>query len=646
MGRVRTGSGRSMNDVPAGASTVAAGNAQGHQFIARALRLVGVVALGLVCVPIITPTALDLLDGSWVLANSWAHIEELHWGSDLAYTYGPLGFLRSPVPFGPTLVAGGIAFWVGSAVLTVWATIRLLGTGPAAWLVAFLTASLASTVSEVSMPLVAVALLALGTRLKPTGVPVGWAYLGLGLASATLFLTKLNIGVTAAAVVACLAICGPSKSRAVFGLVGGFGVGVISLWLLSDGQIAGLAQFLRDGLELSLGYSHALSNGSRTPGAVAVYAAGVVLFLALVGSGWWAARECPRLVRVGVAVALAILGASAWLQGFGRFDPGHLAIYFSLVGAMCLPLVWAAVSPRVWRIVAISGCYLLAAGPLLVALGSPGGGAPVRLAGPTALVHPLASAGHVVDAMRLSVDESAREARLQTLRDSFASSAALPVSITEALGGASAHAEPQSLGAIWAAGGRWAPVPVYQTHMAYTEYLDRRNSQSLLSSQRTQVVLREDVGLDDANPLWQSPGLQLAYLCTFRESLSDVRWSLLVRGDDRCGPTRDLGEVQVPARTAVAVPQAAGIVVAQVAPSARIRGRVEVTCDGRTYPLMQPLPTGPLILRVPEAAGWTTQSHPLSCDSVEFQRAGGDSLGGRPARRAVRQSEVRWPSLP
>ena len=68
--------------------------------------------------------------------------------------------------------------------------------------------------------------------------------------------------------------------------------------------------------------------------------------------------------------------------------------------------------------------------------------------------------------------------------------------------------------------------------MAYTEYLDRRNSQSLLSSQRTQVVLREDVGLDDANPLWQSPGLQLAYLCTFRESLSDVRWSLLVRGDE------------------------------------------------------------------------------------------------------------------
>ena len=276
MGRVRTGSGRSMNAVPAGASTVVAGNAQGHQFIARALRLVGVVALGLVCVPIITPTALDLLDGSWVLANSWAHIEGLHWGSDLAYTYGPLGFLRSPIPFGPTLVAGGIAFWVGSAVLTVWATIRLLGTGLAAWVVAFLSASLASTVPEVSMPLVAVALLALGTRLKPTGVPVVWAYVGLGVASATLLLTKLNIGVTAAAVVACLAICGPSRSRALVGLAGGFGVGLVSLWFLSGGRIEGLGLFLRDGLELSLGYSHALSNGSRTPGAVVVALGGTL----------------------------------------------------------------------------------------------------------------------------------------------------------------------------------------------------------------------------------------------------------------------------------------------------------------------------------------------------------------------------------
>ena len=580
--------------------------------------------------PIIIPSRLDLIDGSWVLANSWAHVEGLRWGSDLAYTYGPLGFLRSPIPFGPTLVAGGIAFWVGSAAGIIWASIRLLGTGPAAWLIAFLSASLASTVPEVSMPLVGVALLALGTRLKPTGVPVGWAYLGLGVASAVLFLTKLNIGVTAAAVAACLAMCGPSRSRALLGLVGGFGVGVVSLWFVSGGRIEGLAQFLRDGFELSLGYSHALSNGSRTPGAVVVYAAGVALFLTLVGSGWWAAREFSRLVRVGAGAALVILGSSAWLQGFGRFDPGHLAIYFSLVGATCLPLVWAAVPARSWRVLAVSGCYLLAAGPLLVALGSPGGGAPVRLASPMALVHPVTSARHVGDAVRLTLDESARDARLQALRDSFSSAAALPDPIAEALGGLHAHAEPQSGGAVWAAGGRWAPVPVYQTHMAYTEYLDRRNSDSLLDSQRTEAVLREDVGLDNTNPLWQSPSLQLAYLCNFRESLADARWSLLVRGEDRCGPARDLGEVQVLARRPVAVPEAAGIVVGQVTPDARIAGRIEVMCDGRTYSLMQPLPTGPLVMRVPEAVGWTTQSHPLSCDSVEFSEP----------------VEIRWQEVP
>jgi hypothetical protein len=577
-----------------------------------------VLVLALLCLPGMTPRWVNLVDGSWVLANSWAHVEGLRWGEHLAYTYGPLGFLRSAMPFTSWLVLGAIAFWICASVSMLWSSLRILGPGPAAWVVAFLAVSIASTVSEIAMPLLGLVLLAVALRLRPVQLDPAVQYGLLGVASALLLLVKFNAGVTSAAVLGVLALSGAQRRRSALGLAAGILAGTVGLWVLSGGRLADIPAFLADSVELAIGYSHALSNGSRTAGAAAVYAAGVALLVTMVGAGWVITRGQPRVWRGGVAAALGILGVSTWMQGFTRFDPGHLAIYFAVVGPACMILVAAAA--RSWRggWVLVAGVGLVTAGPLLIALGSPGGGGPISLANPTTLVHPGSSIRNLQDAVTLVLDTSARSSRLELLAGQFAAEAALPADVSAALPGMPAHAEPQAVGAIWAAGGRWRPVPVYQTHMAYTEHLDRRNASSVTDGSTTELVIREDFGLDGTNPLWQSPRLQVEYACRYRENGGDQRWALLVRSDDRCGETRELLTQSVRVDESVAVPASEGLLVAEVSAVGAQDGRLQVRCDDVPYQLMQRLPSGPLIVRMPEALGWTQRTHPLSCERLAF----------------------------
>lgn len=585
----------------------------------RVLQVLGALVLALACLPTFTPPGLDLMDGSWVLANSWAHELGLRWGSDLAYTYGPLGFLKNPVPFTPALVAAGLVFWVSTCLAIVTGVLALVGTRLLGWVLAFVSTSMATCTTEVAAPLVGISLIALAVRLRSPEAS-GWPFVALGAASALLLLTKFNSGVTAFAVVATLALFGPGRWRAAAGTAAGFLGGLVVLWLTSGGDVPGLVQFSRDSVSLAAGYGHALSNGSRTSGAIAIYLAGGLLFGVLVGSSWWAAREADRRVRIGVVLATVLFGVSAWLQGFSRFDPGHLAIYFSMVGAICLPLVARALAA--WgsgvRIAGLLACYALAAGPLLVALGSPGGGGPIRMASPTALAHPRTSFSSLTGSLDLISSQEARNARLDSLQAQFLSEGAVSEPIAAAVAGRAVHAEPQAAGLVWALDGSWAPVPVFQTHMAYTRHLDSRNADYIRDSDFTQVVVREDFGLDGTNPLWQSPQLQVEYVCRFRVTAADSRWTALERSADRCGQEQPLQEQQVGAAVSVPVPASDAMVVANLEPVGRINGRLEVSCDGRTYPLMQELPSGPLIMRLPESAGWVQQSSPLACSSVSF----------------------------
>ena len=577
------------------------------------------IGLALLCLPQISPTALNLLDGSWVLASSWAHPLGLRWGEDLAYTYGPLGFLRSPVPFSAGLVLGGFAFWLTASITCIWAALRLQGTGIWSWVVAFVATSLAATVSDIALPVVAVTSAALAVRLRPIRVPAEFAFVLLGAVASLLLLTKFNAGVSTLAISGVLAMVGPRALRCVLGVAVGAIVGLLLLWFVSGGSASGLLPFFEDSVQLALGYSQALANGSRTDGASAVYLAGGVLFVTLIASGWFASRGSLLSVRLGAVGALVLLGASTWLQGFTRFDPGHLSIYFATIGSMSVVLASTAARGRGWvRVAAVGACCVLSAGPLAVTLGSPGGGQPIRIVAPSALIHPIASLTNVHDAAELVVSEPARASRLASLRQQLAAEAGLDPAIADSLTGTRAHAEPQAVGALWAAGATWRPVPVYQTHMAYTPHLDQRNASEVREDSSAERVLREDFGLDGTNPLWQSPRLQVELMCRFREVEGAGRWRILARSEDRCGPAADIGRVDVGEGVPVQVPLYDGLVTAGIALSGDSDGRLEVTCDATTFPLMQGLPTESLLMRIPESAGWTQQANPQSCTQVSF----------------------------
>ena len=98
--------------------------------------------ISLVCLTVQTP-APDLgVDASWLPVLQWAHEHGLQFGTDVVFTYGPLGYLLAPYCFKPPsnwliLVNAALCFQIALGL----ASVRVeVGAGMEAWAVALFCA--------------------------------------------------------------------------------------------------------------------------------------------------------------------------------------------------------------------------------------------------------------------------------------------------------------------------------------------------------------------------------------------------------------------------------------------------------------------------------------------------------------------------
>ena len=502
------------------------------------------------------------LDPSWTAGLTLARRAGLHFGDEIAFTYGPLGFALFPSNTsrsGLVISLIVLAIVCGSfAGLTAWALRERTGDPRLALLGALVIVVIAPSTGTALADVTAIALLAAVLCLLREGRPLRpWWNPVLASFAALLLLTKVSTGAIALVGVAALWTAAERRRERIAWSVGAFTITFLVLWIALGQRLTDIGSWLLDIASVMSGYSWAMQTeepGRRWELVVAVL---VALGLGVAGVRaavrWHRAAETPgglrALARAPRLIGRAVTWAAGFIfvfkEGFVRHDI-HAGI-FLFAGTYALATV-----PN-WRVLhgrraAYGGAWLVS----LLMLVSSGGG---TLAG---LLDPSASAAAFLRVTDQLVSRRDWRLAVDTGRQNLIAASQVPDSMVTAMRGHRVHVDPISTSVVWAYDLTWQPTPVFQRYQAYTERLDGLGADVLASTGGPEFVLHgNEPTIDGRFGLLESPQTTRALLCHFVPVDQDARWLLFARSSDadRCSARTTLTSVHVQAGEAVAVPQ-------------------------------------------------------------------------------------------
>jgi hypothetical protein len=499
------------------------------------------------------------LDGSWNAGLTMAVHQGLHFGDQIVFSYGPLGFLQSPyVLFDAMAVASFLysaALYLGLAVALVAALRRSLPLAPSAVL-AFLLLALLPPADQPLALAVLVALAMLAPERAPRS-PLALAAFAVFAASfaAVEVLVKLSTG-PAIAVVMALALLGArARPWLLLGAAALFVAELLGLWLLAGQDLATVPGFLSHSWEVLSAYSTAmLREVEVAPWKVTMATiAAALISLALVAACATQGGFRDARARWFAAAAMAVAAFVTFKEGVVRTDAGHLSLYFATACLLWIAIPWR---PRRWP--------LLLAGVAVIALI----GLPVRVPGMGTKLDAVANVGTAATQFRNLLSPGRRAGLRDEGRAGLRSIYRIEPRVLAALreGDPSVAVEPWETAVAWAYDFPWNPLPVFQNYSAYTTGLDDLNAAAVESPDGPARILRENpqlvfaqfktLDLDDRYVGWDPPAQQLAELCHFTTLAATQRWLALGRTADRCAAPRPVGSAEAAEGVAVPVPEA------------------------------------------------------------------------------------------
>jgi len=565
------------------------------------------------------------LDQSWMTALNTAPRQGLRFGPEVLFTLGPWGFLDHPqLTSRANLVLG-----TASAVIAVslaWLALhylirRVTSVNRAAVATTALVVLIAQSNAMSSMLLMAagaLALLYLGAARLPG--QHGWLPPTIAAEAAVLIQVKFSIGVAVTAIAAvCVAFgAGPGVRRVRQAAVSALSwllAGALA-WLLAGQSLADYPGWFAGSLQIAAGYTEAMALEDK-PNVAPYLLLGAVLAV-IAGffvRSWRAEGFRPTVGVLLVSVILLYLG---FREATGRHQPGRQAFFF-LTAAPVLAWFLASNGRRLFRTAVLAATVLLAAQSWLPA--EPG----QVLAAWSERVQLVTDPGY----QQLALSRAQRqEQHLYQLSPQLRAAVSdHPVAV-----------DSFESSVAWAYDLNWRPAPVFQTYVAYTAGLDRRNADALRDAPGDQRILRSAVGSIDArNPLWDSPRYVLTEVCRYRAQSFDARWLLLAKSSDRCQAATDQPARTVARRAGVAVPEVGADQLllmsfrpARPNPLVRLARAADksfapltVSCGQSSFRLPRALAGGPLIVRLPALAGWPAgYLGGFSCPTVAFSEPG------------------------
>src|ERR1700753_901504 len=409
------------------------------------------------------------LDASWNAGLAMAAHDGLHWGVDVVWTYGPLGFLQTQLVWFTdqtvlTFLYQGLLHVVFSVAL-VWALARRLP---------LLLACVAAFVVVTVLPLLELSLLsAVIASFWLLEEPRSDRFLNTYVIAAATFaapaaLIKLSTGPLVPVVLLIALIGARVGGRRIAIFVGVLVVELLVLWLLAGQSVGDVPAFIHRSIEISSGYSSAMLRSTEVASwkVTAATLRAIAVSIALVAVAWLAPYR-DRRGRWAGTLLVALAAFAIYKEGVVRVDAGHLTVYFANACRF-----WIAVGfgpGRRWFIPAVA---------LLVFAAS----LPLRPAGTEHNLNPFDNLHYAFDQARNLVSPGRRAAAMEDGRRGLEATYALEPGALAALRGHSVAVEPWEAGAAWAYRLDWGPQPVFQNYSAYTPALDRMNAATIESA--------------------------------------------------------------------------------------------------------------------------------------------------------------------
>lgn len=535
--------------------------------------LLSLVAIFIAVLAIRTPQhARSGLDAAWSLALSVAHTDRLVFGRDIAFTFGPLGYLVIGIPTTAVLgdiarfsalvaiVYAGCAYVAISSPMSITQRIALtavliaLAASPSgadyllffAFLAALGARSLRTPRRMVASALALGTLAGVAAMTKFTlAIDCGGAatlfYLGsilfaarvhtlrwiaAGLTFATAFAAAalavftgglLTIAVAAGAVACAVLACYGSDRRRVVFAAAGVAIALAGIFVFAPAML--------DFAHLSLAEAADYSSAMSQPGspdqlrfALAEFAIVGLLVIALSLEG-----------NIPLAAALAFALFGGFKHGFVRQD-GHV-FYFAITAAAVCSIGYAALrrpSARRLGFVAflVSTFALFSVTQSALGLSVLGGVAPASINAALGFLFTVPHQKATLDA----------ENALALAGDR------LPEATIARFGRAPVDVEPSEATVAIASGLNWKPVPGLQAYAAYDRPIDSANVASL-TNRPPGFVLYSLNAIDGRYPFSDSPQMMITLACRYRSdgtiaSTKDGGAAVVLAGPnpDRCTP--------------------------------------------------------------------------------------------------------------
>jgi hypothetical protein len=453
-----------------------------------------------------------ILDAAWVLEVNRLALGAF--GRDVAFTYGPFGFLLYPAASTTHVVLALLLRCSALAGLAAWVLVRGSTTDRIVFALIQVVAVRLGLTFEYQL-LVPVLLLAARSLETPARGDVAWA----ALAAATLFV-KFSLGISLAAIVgtAWLLRLLRDRTRGIRGLAVEAGVWFSALLLAAAvglERVADLVPWIRRSLEMAGGYSEVMSLESGVPARDFTALVAAALVAALVGLGAWGVRRGAAPGRVFLLSAgPAFL---AFKHAFVRQDAWHTTLFFPLMLSIAAAAGLVA-NTRTERIVCRGMVIVTAALSFWVANSYEY----LSTEPAAALTRSLAGLDGT-DALRgwLDVDKRRTESAAKLAPYD-------PPTLPAVLGGRAVGVVPYRIGFCAAPGVMCTPNPTLQTFAAYTAGLDTWSGDHYLDQRAPPFVLLHLDDIDGRSPALDHPFLWRALLAAYRVARQQPGGALLL----------------------------------------------------------------------------------------------------------------------
>lgn len=580
----------------------------------------------------LTGYATPFVDDSWRFTLWAARFNNVDWGSDLAFTYGPLAFLDGgpmhsrPAALGVLLVRLLMVFAFCTLVLNITHAIGmrrkraiLLTLGMVVFMVP------GERLSELVVTLAGVWVVQL---LLTRGHLSALERAGSGALAGFWIAVKPSAGLLVVAVVVVASLVSdqtvpaPRTQRWLKGLVQSGASGLLAglvfavTWAAAGQHLSSIPGFFSGWLDVSNGFAQGMvSRDNLLLSEVLLLGIGCGLMFALV-QRWFAQR-----IASNAALVVVVGGLIFWARqiGMARANGPHLrdaAVVMTLLALVCLPHVGKR-----------AGSIMFAVALVQVSALSFHVGLPLQV-GPWNVAQDLlafASSDSVPD-------------RRQVLAQRYG----VPQSIQTEIGGSTVHISPVDTNVPFAYPemGFWM-LPTVQHYVSYSEVLEERNAAALSGHEGPEFVLHKPSSkVDKHNRAWESPLLIHTIWCSFDQVDSGNGWTLLQStGQSTCSSVRQLGPAMPLVSSEIAIPGDARECDGAV--TFRIDNAERTTVDRLTqlvvrlpnstvrigadeWPLFAATAGQPHIIAAPEAdLGWLGEPTPAPADLDPSLEVGG-----------------------